>query len=406
MKAEIFDVTYSGNGVGKIDDKIVFVPYVDIGEVVDVDILKDKSSYSNCELKKVVTPSKNRILPKCPYFAKCGGCNFQFLTYERELELKKLMLKNELKKVGFDREIEITPSEDRFNYRNKIKLTYKNGRLGFNLIKSHDFLEIKNCLLADEKISKAIKDVEEFLKDNRFKFLENVTFRSVENDVLITFLFSKDENLILDKNLQQYSIFKGIGSILESDKTKIKLINGEKENFKLYDNIKFPVDAQAFLQVNDKIAKLLYQKIIENTEGKKVINAYSGQGLLTLLLAKKCGKVIGIEYQKSSHRIAEKLKTQNIKNYCGKVEDVLPKLLENEKFDAIVLDPAREGCEKVVLDVISKSCIPSVIYISCNFPSLVRDIKRLSNYKIDQVEIFDMFPCTKNLEVFTKLSRR
>ena len=157
------------------------------------------------------------------------------------------------------------------------------------------------------------------------------------------------------------------------------------------------------MQVNDEIAFKLYDEIISLTSGQNVINAYSGQGLLSVLLSTKCQHVVGIEMQKSAHEIAEKIKTQNVTNLNGKVEDILPNLVKKQRYDIIILDPAREGCKKEVLSAIKNEKIHNIIYISCNFPSLIRDLKLLDNYQIELVEIFDMFPNTANMEVLAKL---
>lgn len=403
MQIDIFDISHSGSGVGKVDGKVAFVKYTDIGEKVECRLKSETSKFANFEVMKVLKPSKFRIEPRCQYFSVCGGCDFQHLKYDRELELKKIILKNELKKVNFCGDIEIVKCSKRFNYRNKIKLAYFNGKLGYNLEKSHEFLEIESCPLADDKISYAIQDVKVFLKNNHFKYLKNVYFRSCDKNVLITFLFSQKEKFEVDENLKKYSVFKAIGATLESDKTKIFKLCGNNQLFKTFNTFKFNVDAKSFMQVNDEIAFKLYDEIISLTSGQNVINAYSGQGLLSVLLSTKCQHVVGIEMQKSAHEIAEKIKTQNVTNLNGKVEDILPNLVKKQRYDTIILDPAREGCKKEVLSAIENEKIHNIIYISCNFPSLIRDLKLLDNYQIELVEIFDMFPNTANMEVLAKL---
>ena len=135
-----------------------------------------------------------------------------------------------------------------------------------------------------------------------------------------------------------------------------------------------------------------------------MINAYSGQGVLSKLLAKKAHKVIGIEMQSSAHKIAETIKTDNMINYNAKVEEVISKL--SKEADFIVLDPAREGCKEKVLEEIIKSNIKNIIYVSCNFSTLTRDLKQLTKfYKIQKVKFFDMFPRTSNMETCVILEK-
>ena len=171
------------------------------------------------------------------------------------------------------------------------------------------------------------------------------------------------------------------------------------------------MDISAFEQVNDYISKIMYEKILMYVENKRVINAYSGQGLLTLLISQKANFVYGIEIQQSAHQKAEELSAKQplykIKNICDSVEHCIDNILIRDKIDLIILDPAREGCQKTVLDKINENNIPQIIYISCNFATLVRDLKILKNfYNIKTVTIFDMFSCTANLETMVILQRK
>jgi len=167
----------------------------------------------------------------------------------------------------------------------------------------------------------------------------------------------------------------------------------------------------AFNQINSKVASKMYDDVLKLVDNKRVINAYSGQGLLTYLIAQKAKFVYGIEYQKSAHLAAEKLKElisdYKIENVCGKVEENIGPILLRDKIDLIVLDPARKGCQKEVLDSILGSGIDEIIYISCKYSTQVRDIKILKEkYKIDSVKIFDMFPNASNVETMVFLRKK
>lgn len=396
MRAKIVDISHSGNGVCKIDGKTYFVPYTDIGEEVELEMVESHKSYAIASAKKVISQSKDRVESPCPYFFQCGGCNFQFVTYERELEIKQIILQNELKKVGFANSIEIEPSKERFSYRNKIKLVYKEGKLGY-YSNSHEFVAINNCLLASEKIQNAIKWVREFLKDQRFNSLKNVIFREYENVVDVVFFFKHKEKFDLNGFLKDYNVYTAYGEIFESDKTKLELVSGDKNRF----------DPRAFMQVNDYMAEKLYAFVSNEIEGDVVINAYSGQGFLTKILAERCKKVFGVEVQKSSHDMAEKIKLPNMVNINDKVENVIDSLVQNENADTIVLDPARAGCDNKVLNAIVSSKILKIIYVSCNFATLVRDLKVLTkDFNIKTIKAFDMFPNTANIETCVILTRK
>lgn len=404
MQIKIEDISHSGSGVGKIDGKVIFVPYTDIGEIVEIKNIKKGSKFDKAEVAKVLAPSKDRCVPSCPYFSNCGGCDFQFVNYERELKLKELILKNELKKVNFFEKIDIFSSKNRFFYRNKIKLSYFEGKLGYYSA-DKNFVEVEYCPLAKKEIDYAIKVVKEYLKVYKYQNLKSVTFRKTDEIILISFLFSKKEKLKYSKLLDNFIIATFIGDILESDKTKLFERFNFKGTYKTILNEKIPADFNSFFQVNDEVAENLYRFVLNYCKNKKIINAYSGQGALSLLISKESQKVVGIEIQKSAHLIAEKIKKDNMKNINGAVEQELPKLLQKENYDLIVLDPAREGCKNSVIEAIKSAKIKEILYISCNFSTLVRDLKSLNNlYYIKNVSLFDMFPNTANMEVCVTLS--
>ncbi len=401
MEVKIEDISYQGNGVGRCNGKVVFVPHVDVGEVVDVDVVDNKSSYCTAKVNTILEKSACRQTPPCKYFGLCRGCDFQHLNYEREIQLKKKILCDQFKKVGYKSDIEVVRSEKRFGYRNKIRLTFKKGSLGYNA--EGKLVDIDECLLADEKIKAAVRDVRAFLKERRLKNLQSVTFRSGDESVMIAFLFDKTEEVDFSP-LYKYKICAAIGDVLESEGTEVWQIN-RTEVFKTVGDFNLSVGAKSFFQVNDEIAQRLYEFVVNKVRGGTIVNAYSGQGVLTNILAQKCERVIGVECEEESHKLAQKIRLGNVTNLCAKVEDVLEELTTDEKVDAIVLDPAREGCDKKVLDAIKSAKIEKIVYISCNFATLIRDLKLLQeDYAIDDVRAFDMFPNTANIETVAELT--
>lgn len=413
---DIFDMSYEGAGVGKIDGKVIFVPKTLIGERAKCVIEKETNSFAIGKVEEILTSSDKRIVPKCPYFDICGGCEFQHCSQESEKEIKLSILKRELQKVGYNGDIDFVESDKRFGYRNKIKLEVCGNKLGFFKSKSHDFFAVEKCVIADDQINDALPKIETFLKENDFKNLKNVYVRCIDKKVAICFLFDKNaqktqKNAKKIEILSDFDVFFAFGDILESNKTQIKNIFGDIFQTKDYGDFVAKYDISAFCQINDFVAQKMYELVLENTNNKRVINAYSGQGVLTYLISKGAKFVYGIEYQKTAHEKAEELKNLSseykIENICGRVEDEISKVLQRDKIDAIVLDPAREGCQKSVLSAINENKIDEVLYISCNFSTLVRDLKILNDfYEILQVKIFNMFPCTANLETFVKLRRK
>ncbi len=418
-KIEIFDISYDGAGVGKVGEKICFVPKTLPGEVVQAKIVSDGKTFCVGECDKILKASPARIEAKCPYFSICGGCDFQHCTYEQEQIYKKQILEKELKKVGFCGEIDFVAAEQRFFYRNKIKFEVEKGKLGYFKHKSHDFFEVKTCPICDEKLLSALPFVEEFLAENKFKSLINVYLRNVGGEIFVCFLFDKNTKIDMKKIkkttiFERFLTFFAFGEILESDKTKVVTVSSHvaENDVTCPETPQSPeeirqIDIRAFSQVNDEIAQKLYAEVLRNVAGKNVVNAYSGQGLLTRQIAERARFVFGIELQKSAHEKAEETcaKCLNVKNICGRVENELQKIAE--KIDLIVLDPARAGCQKTVLKETIARKTPEIAYISCNFATLVRDLKVLSDfYEIEKVKIFDMFPCTANMETYVVLKRK
>ena len=402
-RVEIFDISYDGTGVGKVGDKICFVPKTLPGEVVETKITGDSGKFCVGECKKVQTKSGARIEARCPHFDVCGGCDFQHCTYGQEQIFKRQILARELSKVGYAGEIDFVPCEQRFSYRNKVKFEVQDGKLGYFRPKTHDFFEVKTCPICDERILKALPLVEEFLRENNFMGLKNVCLKVFAGETAVCFLFDKNAK-IKEKNLKKTAIFGrfllffAFGDILENDKTKVICISKTREISSF--------DIRAFSQVNDEIAGKLYAEIAQIVGGKRVVNAYSGQGLLTKQIAASAKFVYGIELQRMAHEKAEQVcaDCKNVKNICGRVEIELQKI--SDDIDLIVLDPARAGCQKAVLEEIVARKTPEIAYVSCNFATLVRDLKLLKGfYKIEKVKIFDMFPCTANMETFVFLKR-
>lgn len=413
---DIYDISYQGAGVGRSDGKIVFVPKTLVGEKVSFAKKSETGSYILGEMTRVLSPSERRIDAKCPYFQKCGGCSFQHCDYQEEKEIKKQILKNELQKVSYDGDIGFIESKNRFNYRNKVKFEVRNGKLGYFKEKSRDFFAVKNCPIADEKINDLIEKVETFIEKNQFKMLKSVYLKRVYDDIAIVFLFCGNDfksrkNVKAIEILGEVSVYFAYGEVLESNKTHILFVSGKKSLSKKVGESEISVDVSAFNQINDDIADKMYNYVVSKCADYRVVNAYSGQGLLTLLISQKAKFVYGIEYQISAHNSAEKLieglEEYKIQNICGKVEERLPEILMKDKIEIIVLDPARNGCHKNVLEAILNSKLNKIIYISCNFSTLVRDLAVLKqNYEINEVKIFDMFPCCCSMETVVCLSKR
>ena len=175
-KTTIIDYGYDGEGVGRVDGKVCFVPFTIKGEDVTFEVIKNKKSFYQGRLKEVLKESALRIEPPCKYFGRCGGCRYQHLPYDEELKIKAELLKRQLGKVGFDGDIEVVPTELEYQYRNKIKLFAGEGKVGLKYLASNKICDIKECKICEGLICEAIKYISNFVKGNNlYKKIVNIS---------------------------------------------------------------------------------------------------------------------------------------------------------------------------------------------------------------------------------------
>lgn len=406
MITKIEDYGYDGEGVGKVDGKVCFIPFTIKGETVEFDIVKENSTFIKGKLAKVVNPSTLRNTPQCEYFGRCGGCAYQHLSYEDELDIKKTLLLRQLKKINFNGQVEVIASPHRYKYRNKIRLFVCDEGVGFKERESGNICPISHCEIACDLINDAIVYLNEYIKNNKLQnIIDSIVIKSVGENALINFLVNKENvcnyqglYLVLGENFGIFETCKG--------KTchKVGLRALKRNAFDLIADY----SVNSFHQVNRYIEKLLYQKVIDSVIEKRVVNCYSGAGLLSILLAKTGKNVTAIELGVSEHDEAEKLKKKNdiinLNNICGDCQAILPQLDCRDK--SVIVDPPRSGMSKGVSTCLNECKARQIIYISCNSASLVRDINLLTNYSLERVCFFDMFASTGEYECLCILSHK
>ncbi len=424
-----------GEGIAVVDGVVVFVPNALVGEKVLVHIINDKKSFLIGKVVKLLKPSKDRVLPKCEHFEKCGGCDLQHAEAKLQDEIKTNIVKNALKKFAkIDTEVnDIISGEKLFRYRNKFAFPIReeNGEIKIGMFRknSHKIVEISDCFLQSEKVKKIIECVKEFMQENKISAfnehtnqgdLKHIVMREHGDEFILTVVisnknFNNFEPLIekLKMHFSSFGIYKNINLLNnnvifgEKDEHIFGLKELEIEEFE----IKYFVNNRSFLQVNDEIKCIIYQKIIELL-GKQeiVIDAYSGAGLLSSILAKNIKEVYGVEIVKEATQNAENLKNinklYNLTNKNGDCALLIPKLAEslNEDF-AIVVDPPRKGLDKKVVDAFLKSKPSKIVYLSCNPATLARDLFYLKEeYDVEFVQPYNMFPQTSQVETLVCLN--
>ena len=404
--SRIEKIGYGGEGICYNDGKICFVKYCLPGEMVAIQKLSSKADYDIGQIKTILEKSEKRIVPKCPYYMHCGGCDFQHTSYQNELELKKQIMRNQLTKLGYNIDFNIVASEKEYFYRNKIRLFPGQQKLGFKKEQTNSVIEIDNCEIANKLINISIPILSKFVfSQNIDKYLKYLEIRSKNNQLLINLFTNKKLNLSV--NFLQDNLKTNFG-LFQTINNKTEYIYGIK-NIETNDNsLKFCISPNSFVQINDIVAQKLYNKVIETAKGNNIINCYSGAGFLSALLCLNgAQKVYGVELGINEHNDAEKLKKANnitnLINIQGDCALELPKVVKNADF--IILDPPRKGCDNKVCNVINNSKAKQIIYISCNHATFARDVKRLNNYKLSNIELYDMFPRTCNFEIFSILQK-
>lgn len=430
----IESISDRGDGVGRINGWVIFIPYAVPGDYLEIEIVDTKKNYSLAVISEIITPSLYRISPFCKYFGKCGGCSLQTVNYDYQLKMKSQLLKEVMKRIGkveVDNLKDFLPSPETRNYRNKVQYVACNNKerifTGFFYRGTHEIIGIDYCPVQYEITNEVAKKVSSLLLEMKWSVYNEKLHKGLIRYIIIKASYTGKELLCIlvttRKNLpfkQKFidSISKIIGlcGIVQNvNALKGNSILGEK-NFLLWgrnyiideiEGIKFKISSSSFFQVNRWQLKNIYgiiSEIIKNIDLKFVIDAYCGIGTFSLFLSGRAGRILGIEENNEAIEMAKDNAALNNMNnltfLAGKVEDLLYETSEDKKVDLIILDPPRKGCDKKVLQSLIKIKARNLIYISCKPSTLARDLAVLKEggYKIELIQPVDMFPHTHHIE--------
>ena len=431
IEVEITDIGASGEGISHLDGFTVFVPFALTGEQCKVHVLKVKDNLVWAKLVETIKENEKRCDPKCKFYKKCGGCVLEHVSSEYELEIKKQKIQTAFKKYAGmnDLPVLMVDSNKRYGYRNKCAFPVRmvNGRAKVCMFRynTHTAVEIDRCEIAEEEINTVVSIFNNFLEKHNITAYDEQTnsglvkfivIRVISGVPLITVVINgkdvpnkKDLITALSAKFKSFglnfNINKKMTNVILTD--EIIHVYGEKELSAFEFGIHYPISSLSFMQVNNFIKTEIYNRVLDKVfVGDTVIDAYSGAGLLSAIIAKKAKKVYGIEIIKAATNDANELaKLNNINNLIninGDCAVELPKLCSelDLKSTKVVLDPPRKGCDQKVIDTIISSKIEEIIYISCNPATLARDSKILldNGFKISEVIGFNMFPNTEHVE--------
>jgi 23S rRNA (uracil1939-C5)-methyltransferase len=396
-------LTYGGEAMGRLPDgRAVFVLFGLPGEHVRVELTEDKKNFARGKLLELSTTSPERIDPKCKHFGKCGGCHYQNLPYEKQLQAKTKILRDQLQRIG---KIENPPvmqmiaAPFEWNYRNHVQfhLTAE-GKVGFINAKGNSTLPIEECHLPETGINAFWPELQ--FESN--KDVERVSLRAGQDEELMVVLESEDPEtpeLEIEADVSVVHLFDEHAVVIAGQDNLIFNILGKE----------FRVSAASFFQVNTKMAEKMVEHLVSRlpvTASTTLLDVYCGAGLFSKFFADKCQQVIGIETSESAcEDFAFNLdEFDNVEIYEGTAEEVLPGLAGRlDSSTNMIVDPPRAGIEKHALDAIISIKPQIIAYVSCDPSTLARDAARLINggYRLVEVTPFDLFPQTYHIETIS-----
>lgn len=447
----IEDMGIDGEGIGKIDGFTFFVKDAVIGDKIEAKVMKVKKGYAYAKLITIITPSIERIEPKCQYHKQCGGCQIQALNYKKQLSFKADKVKNNIRRIGgfspelLEHVMEPIVGMDAaegapYHYRNKAQFPIgqdKNGEIvtGFYAGRTHVIIPNTDCVLGVEENKVILDTVIEYMKKYKITPYNETTGKGLVRHILIRKGFATGELMTCviingdtlphqDKLVAALSEIKGMTSIsLNINKESTNVIMGKScrtiwGNDTITDvigDVCFSISPLSFYQVNPIQTEKLYSIALEYadlTGTETVWDLYCGIGTISLFMAKKAKQVYGVEIVeqaiKDARKNAERNHIDNAKFYVGKAEEVLPKLYEEEGIyaDVICVDPPRKGCDEQCLSTMVKMEPEKIVYVSCDSATLARDLKYLcaNGYRLEKIRPVDMFPHTGHVEVVCLLT--
>lgn len=387
MKVEIIDTAYGGYGVAK-EGKIIFVAHSVEGDVVDISINKENKNFCYANINSIIQPSKHRIKAKCKYAGICGGCVFNHIEYNKQLEIKKSIVLNSIRNIEYKNKINIIKSPNE-HYRLRVNMIAQNGNIGFYKFNTNEFVNIDECIILKEKLFCKIKN---FV--NHSNITGNIYAIESNNNKTLSFADIIKQNKNIDT-----SYFDGITI---KQKKKIKIYGIDKTNYNTYFG-EVPLSHKSFFQSNHYLLDEFQKSAVKyfNEYDKNIVELYAGSGFFSVAIKNKL-ESLNIDYKLISSEIssdAVKIAKDIIKE---EARETLKKI--NYNVDSLFVDPPREGLDKKVIENIIRIKPKKIIYISCNPMTFARDINLLKDYyELIDLNIIDMFPDTYHIELISCL---
>jgi 23S rRNA (uracil1939-C5)-methyltransferase len=454
VELEISGIAFGGKGLARVDGLAVFVDGAVPLDLVIARIVKKKKQYAEARVHTLVTPSPHRIIPDCMYSGFCGGCKWQFLAYEKQLEYKQQHVQESIERIGLIRDVPVHPtlsSPATFGYRNKMEFSCSDRRwllpdemgkegidMGFALGLHvpgtfYKVLDTRSCLLQPELGNHILNDVRTFIKASdvpvyglrshtgfwRFLMLRH----SVAHDQwMVNIITAKEEREIVQplavKLMDKYPQIISVVNNITSRKAGIAVgeyeiqLSGLSIITDKIGELEFEISANSFFQTNTLAARRLYHTIKEyaGLSGREtVVDLYSGTGAIAICLAHGAKKVIGMEIVESA--VADAVKNcgingvSNCQFIVGDIKDGLARI--TDRPEVMIIDPPRAGMHKDVVKRVLEMAPQRIVYVSCNPSTMARDMGMMKeSYRVSEVQPVDMFPHTYHIESIARLEKR
>ncbi len=455
---EITDVAAEGNAIARVDNMVVFIPYGAPGDIADIKIDRKKHSYAEGHIDRLVTPSAIRVEPRCEHFGTCGGCRWQHLPYQFQIEAKQRQVKDALDriaKIEYPGIMPILGSNSIYGYRNKMEYTFSNkcwltfeqmrsgeefpdrDAAGFHIPGAFDkVLDIKKCHLQDDLGNRLRLFVKKYCKDNNLPFYDLRAQHGFMRTLMIRIASTGEVMVVAVVGSDDVERTEAMLNALNAEFPEITSLH-YVINLKVNDSIadqnvihfsgkpyieeemeglKFRVGPKSFYQTNSLQAYELY-KVVRDFAGltgnELVYDLYTGTGTIANFVSHSARHVIGIEYVKEAIDDAiinsQANGITNTEFYAGDMKDVLTDgfIAAHGHPDVMIVDPPRAGMHHDVVDVILRAMPKRIVYVSCNPATQARDLQLLDTaYKVEAVQPVDMFPHTHHVENVVRLSLR
>lgn len=446
----IESIAAEGKCIAHADDgMVVFVEYAVPGDVVDVQLTRKKSNFADGKIIRIVKPSEHRLEPFCEHFGICGGCRWQLIPYQMQLDAKRQQVEDQFRRIGHLKFDEVSPtvgSEHTTLYRNKLEFSASNKRwilpdedaeniplderqgLGFHVGKFFDkVLDIKKCYLQKEPSNAIRLFVREYaishgipfydLRENEGVFRNMFVRTTDDGQVMLIMCFAKDfdgREAMLDEIAEAFpeitSLYYVINNKLNdsiADQECI-LYKGDEAIYETMEGLRFRIGPKSFYQTNNAQALRLYsiaREFAGLSGGEVVYDLYTGTGTIAQFVSAGAKKVIGIEYVPEAIEDAKlNARVNGISNcefFAGDMKDILTEefIEQHGKPDVMIVDPPRAGMHPDVVKTILGASPRKIVYVSCNPASQSRDLEALcTRYRIEKVQPVDMFPHTQHVE--------